>query len=304
MKTVRIGTRGSPLALWQATETARLLRTAGYAVDVIPIRTTGDRRTDVPLAAIGGKGLFVKELEEALDRGEIDLAVHSLKDVPSILPPRFELFGFLERGDARDAWLQPDRLTLDRLPPNAIVATSAPRRRAQLLARHPRLRIEAIRGNVETRLAKLDERRFDGLVLARAGLERLGRTGAIAGTFTIDEMIPAAGQGIVALEALRSNELARTAAESINDGRSAVAARCERGVLQQFGTLLDCMSCVAVHSSMEGRAITVRAFVSDLDATSVIRVMHHGTDAEGLAISVADELRTRGALALLEVPAA
>lgn len=304
MKTVRIGTRGSPLALWQATETARLLRAAGYAVDVIPIRTTGDRRTDVPLAAIGGKGLFVKELEEALDREEIDLAVHSLKDVPSILPPRFELFGFLERGDARDAWLQPDKLALDTLPPNAIVATSAPRRRAQLLARYPRLRIEAIRGNVETRLAKLDERRLDGLVLARAGLERLGLTAAIAGTFTIDEMIPAAGQGIVALEARRSNELARTAAESISDSRSALAARCERGVLQQFGTQLDCTSCIAVHASIEDRRLTVRAFVSDLDATSVIRVRHRGTDVDALAISVANELRARGALALLEVPAA
>ena len=300
MKTIRIGTRGSPLALWQATETARLLRGTGYAVEIIPIRTTGDHRIEVPLAAIGGKGLFVKELEEALDREEIDLAVHSLKDVPSILPPQFELFGFLERGDARDAWLQPDGLALDALPPNAIIATSAPRRRAQLLARHPRLRIEAIRGNVETRLAKLEERRFDGLVLARAGLERLGRTTAIAGTFTIEQMIPAAGQGIVALEALRLNELARTAAEAINDRRSALAARCERGVLQQFGTQLDCTSCIAVHTSIEGRTITVRAFVSDLDATSVIRVMHHGTDAGALAISVADELRTRGAVAILE----
>lgn len=304
MKNIRIGTRGSPLALWQATETARLLRKAGYAVDVIPIRTTGDRRVDVPLAAIGGKGLFVKELEEALERGEIHLAVHSLKDVPSILPPHFELFGFLERGDARDAWLQPDGLTIDALPSNAVIATSAPRRRAQLLARHPRLRIEAIRGNVETRMAKLAERRFDGLVLARAGLERLGHVGALAETFTIEEMIPAAGQGIVALEALRSNDLARKAAEAINDSRSALAARCERGVLQQFGTQLDCTSCIAVHASIEDREITVRAFVSDLDATSVIRVMHHGRNADALAISVAGELRARGALALLEAPAA
>jgi hydroxymethylbilane synthase len=304
MKTIRIGTRGSALALWQAAETARLLRTAGYAVEGVPIRTTGDRRVDVPLAAIGGKGLFVKELEEALDRGAIDLAVHSLKDVPSILPPRFALSGFLERGDARDAWLQPDRLTLDTMPPDAVVATSAPRRRAQLLASHPRLRIEAIRGNVETRLTKLTERRFDGLVLARAGLERLGLAGEIAGTFTVEEMIPAAGQGIVALEVLRSNALARDAAKAISNRDSALAARCERGVLQQFGAQLDCTSCIAVHASPEGRAITVRAFVSDPDATSVIRVTHRGTDADALAISVAGELRMRGALALLEIPAA
>ncbi|HYK00318.1 MAG TPA: hydroxymethylbilane synthase [Thermoanaerobaculia bacterium] len=296
MTIVRIGTRGSPLALWQANETARLLRDAGFAPEIVEIRTTGDRRVDVPLAAIGGKGLFVKELEEALDRGEIDVAVHSLKDVPSIIPERFALFGFLERGDPRDAWLQPHGLPIAALPTGAVVATSAPRRRAQLLERHPHLNVVAIRGNVDTRIARMQ----DGLVLARAGLVRLGRAHAIVSTFDVDEMVPAAGQGIVALEALRTSVVGRDAAEAINHPRSALAARCERAVLQQFGTILDCTSCVAVHASFDGDAIVVRAFVSDFDGTSAVRVTHRGIDAEKLVRSVASDLRAGGALPLLE----
>ena len=300
MTDIRIGTRASALALYQATETARLLRLAGYSVVIIPIRTTGDLKHDVPLATIGGKGLFVKELEESLARGEIDLAVHSLKDVPSIVPSRFDLLGFLERADPRDAWIQLDGLPFDAMPRGALIATSAPRRQAQLLARRPDLRIEPIRGNVETRLARLSERRHDGIVLASAGLTRLGLQHHITAHFTVEEMVPAAGQGIVALEGLRDNALAREAAAAINHPRSALAARCERGVLQQFGTQLDCTSCIAVHASFENNDITLRAFVSDLAATEVIRVTHHGSDADVLMHSVADELRERGALQLLE----
>jgi hydroxymethylbilane synthase len=301
MTNVRIGTRGSPLALWQANETARLLGEAGYSARIIPIRTTGDARTDVPLATIGGKGLFVKELEEALDRDDIDLAVHSLKDVPSVIPERFELFGFLERADPRDAWLQPNGLPVEALAPGAVVATSAPRRRAQLLQHFPHLRVEPIRGNVETRIARLNDRLYDGLVLARAGLLRLGLESAIVSAFGVDQMVPAAGQGIVALEGLRSNALAREAGEAIDHAWSALAARCERGILQQFDTLLDCTSCVAVHATLEESAIVVRAFVSDPDATDAVRVTQRGTDPEALVLSVARELRERGALHLLEV---
>jgi hydroxymethylbilane synthase len=304
MNEIRLGTRSSPLALWQANEAARLLREAGHTVQLVPIRTTGDLRRDVPLASIGGKGLFVKELEEALDRGAIDLAVHSLKDVPSILADRFTLAAFLERGDPRDAWVQPEGERIESLPPGAIVATSAPRRRAQLLARFPTLRVEPIRGNVETRLAKLERRRYDGLVMARAGLERLGFTDTIAATFSLDEMIPAAGQAIVALEGLRTNHLACEAAQLIDHGRSALAAQCERGVLQHFGTQLDCMSCIAVHASFEDGAFVIRAFVSDLDASNVIRVTRRGTDAAALVSSVAEDLCARGAAELLEGRAA
>ena len=300
MRTVRIGTRSSPLALWQANETSRLLARAGFGVEIIPIRTTGDLRRDVSLAAIGGKGLFVKELEEALDRGEVDVAVHSLKDVPSIIPDRFELLGFLERADPRDAWLQPHGVAIGDLPAGAVVATSAPRRRAQILERHPHLKVEAIRGNVETRIAHLEHHHFDGLVLARAGLVRLGRDGAIVRTFGVEEMIPAAGQGIVALEGLRTNALAREAAQTIDHGRSALAARCERGVLQQFGVRLDCTSCVAVHADIDDGTITLRAFVSDGDGGSAVRVMERGSDAQALVVSVYRALCDGGALSMLE----
>jgi hydroxymethylbilane synthase len=181
-----------------------------------------------------------------------------------------------------------------------VIATSAPRRRAQILARHPRLRVDAVRGNVETRVGKLRDGSYDGMVLATAGLMRLGRANDIVSSFSVDEMIPAAGQGIVALESLRANMLARDAAAAINHARSALAAQCERGVLQQFGTRLDCTSCIAVHASSDGGEITIRAFVSDPDGTAALHVTQKDMDAEAVVKRVADELFDRGAIALLE----
>ncbi len=265
---LRIGTRGSKLALWQAEETARLLRAVGYEPELVIVKTTGDKRTDVSLASIGGKGLFIKELEEALERGEIDLAVHSLKDVPSLIPEHFTLAGFLERADPRDAWVHPSNVPIADLPAGSIVGTSSPRRRAQLLALFPHLRIEDIRGNVDTRIEKARRGDYAGIVLASAGLTRLGRADEITSYFSIDEMIPAAGQGIVAIECLASNERARAAARSINHEESERAALNERGMLQKFGTRLDCYSAVAVHwSGGELRAFVagVRARGSDID---------------------------------------
>ena len=242
---LRIGTRGSALALWQANEVARRL---GVPAEIVTLKTTGDKRQDVSLAAIGGKGLWVKELEEALLRREIDLAVHSLKDVPSIIPEQFTLAGFLERADPRDAWVQIEGRPIGDMPAGARIATSAPRRRAQLRARWPHLRVEEIRGNVDTRLRKLREGLYDGGVLASAGLTRLGRAAEITSTFSFDDMLPAAGQGIIAIETLRDDDRALAAAASITHAPTAAAARCERGVLQKFGTLLDCYSAVGVHA--------------------------------------------------------
>src|SRR5438105_2422137 len=179
---LRIGTRGSQLALWQANEVARRI---GRPSQIVPIRTTGDKRTDVSLASIGGKGVFIKELEEALQRGEIDIAVHSLKDVPSIVPSQFALAAFLERGDPRDAWVQLDGIPIQALRDGSKVATSAPRRRAQLRALYPKLRVEDIRGNVDTRMNKLRAGLYDGAILATAGLKRLGRDGEITSYIAI-----------------------------------------------------------------------------------------------------------------------
>ena len=278
--TLRIGTRGSALALWQANEVARLL---GGDTEIVTLKTTGDKRQDVSLAAIGGKGLWVKELEEALLRGEIDLAVHSLKDVPSILPEQFVLAAFLERADPRDAWVHPAGQTIDAMKPGAKIATSAPRRRAQLQARWPHLKIEEIRGNVDTRLRKIREGLYDAGVLAAAGLTRLGL--AFTSTFSLDEMIPAAGQGIVAVETLRGNE---AICAHINHEASAIAARCERGVLQKFGTVLDCYSPIAVHCVPNG-AITIRAFYERPDG-SAVRVERSGANADDVITAVYEGL--------------
>lgn len=290
---IRIGTRGSALALWQANEVARSL---SMESELVIVKTTGDKRQDVPLAAIGGKGLFVKELEEALEDGRIDIAVHSLKDVPSLIPEQFVLAAFLQRADPRDAWIHPHGLSLDALPAGATVATSAPRRRAQLLARRPDLRVEPIRGNVDTRLEKVRSGQYDAIVLAGAGLTRLGRTDVITSFFDVDEMVPAAGQGIVALEILATNMRAHEAARSINHAPSETAALSERGVLQQFGTRLDCYSSVAVHATT-GETLSIRAFLSDYDGTRALRASHSGPDA---VTRVAQDLMDQGALELLQ----
>lgn len=296
---IRIGTRGSQLALWQADETARRLTTAGYEPELHIVKTTGDKRQDVSLATIGGKGLFIKELEETLERGEVDIAVHSLKDVPSIIPDHFVLAGFLDRADPRDAWVHPDGRAISEMPAGAVIGTSAPRRRTQLLNLFPQFRIDDIRGNVDTRINKARDGQYAGIILASAGLTRLGRAGEITSYFSVDEMLPAAGQGIVGIECLRTNEFAQEAVRRISHNPSALAARCERGVLQKFGEQLDCYSAVAVHCTVAGDEITLRAFFSDYDATRAIRARNSGTDPDAVINAVYDELVAQGAQELL-----
>jgi hydroxymethylbilane synthase len=264
MSALRIGTRGSQLALWQANEVQRLLALAGHEAEIVIVKTTGDKRADVSLASIGGKGLFIKELEEALERDEIDVAVHSLKDVPSIIPEHFTLAAFLERADPRDAWVHVEGKAIAEMPDGAVIGTSAPRRRAQLAQLFPHLRAEDIRGNVDSRIRKAREGQYAGLVLAAAGLTRLGRANEITSYFSIGEMLPAAGQGIVAIECLASNERARLVARTINHEASETAATNERGVLPKFGTRLDCYSAVAVHCEPSG---VIHAFVAGIRAS-------------------------------------
>ncbi|MCU1347154.1 MAG: hydroxymethylbilane synthase [Acidobacteria bacterium] len=303
MTPLRIGTRGSQLALWQANEVVRRLSEIGIRSAIVTIRTTGDKRQDVPLASIGGKGLFIKELEEALERGTIDCAVHSLKDVPSIVPPQFALASFLERADPRDAWVHLDAVPIADLPPGSVVGTSAPRRRAQLRALHPGLKIEEIRGNVDTRINKIRAGLYDGAILAAAGLTRLGRSSEITSYFSPDEMLPAAGQGIVAIETLAADTATRELVERISHDATASAALCERGVLQKFGQRLDCYSAVAVHATAAGGEITIRAFLSDPAGTRAIRASLRGTDPEELIGGVAEGLLSQGAIELLRMHA-
>jgi len=289
---VRIGTRGSQLALWQANEVARRLGEFGHRCEIVPVRTTGDKRHETSLASIGGKGVFIKELEEALSRGEVDLAVHSLKDVPSIVSPEFALTAFLERADPRDAWVQLDGIPINQMPDGATVATSAPRRRAQLRARFPKLHTAEIRGNVDTRINKLRAGLYDGAILACAGLQRLGREGEITSRFSIDEMIPAAGQGIVVIETLAGP--AEDIVRPINHTPTQVAALCERGVLQKFGSLLDCYSAVAVHATID-RPLTIRAFFGELEGNRTIRLRQSGSDAVELIDRIYEALVAAGA---------
>lgn len=301
LEPLRIGTRGSALALWQAREAARLLEAAGIASTIHVIRTTGDRRADVPLALIGGKGVFIKELEESLMKGEIDVAVHSLKDIPTLTSPEFTLAAFLTRADPRDAWIQPDGLLPGDLKHGSKVGTSAPRRRAQLTNLYSHLDLEEIRGNVDSRLAKLQEGHYDAIVLAAAGVNRLGRADVVTHLFSVDEMIPAAGQGTVVLETLTERIDLREQVAAITDHRAEVESQCERGVLEQFGTSLDCYSAVAVHATLTEGELVIRAFLSDLKGNDAIRVVRNTEPefATTLVVTVAGELIAEGALELL-----
>jgi len=298
-ETIRIGTRGSQLALSQANEVSNRLAELGYRPEIVVIKTTGDKRTDTSLASIGGKGLFIKELEEALTRGDVDVAVHSLKDVPSIIPERFVLAGFLKRADPRDAWVQLDGTPIEALRGGAVVGTSAPRRRAQLRLLFPSLKLEEMRGNVDTRINKLRAGLYDGAVLASAGLIRLGRGSEITAQFDVEQMVPAAGQGIVAIECNTDDDRSRAAATAINHAPSEVAARAERGVLQKFGEALDCYSAVAVHATVNGH-VTIRAFFGEIEGDRNLRVTRDGNDADAVVQQVFDELVDRGAMELLK----
>jgi len=295
-RSVRIGTRGSQLALWQANEVGKHLAEQGYRPEVVTYRTTADKRQDVSLASIGGKGLWVKELEEALLGREIDVAVHSLKDVPSVIPEQFVLAAFLKRADPRDAWVSLEDIPIASLPEGALIGTSAPRRRAQLRQLYPHLRIDDIRGNVDTRINKLRAGLYDGAILASAGLMRLGRSSEITSYFSTDEMLPACGQGIVAVETLRGHS---EVAASINHAPTALAAYCERGVLQKFGARLDCYSACAVHATFDDGALTLRAFFGELEGDRSIRVTRTGRDADAVIDEMYRELVGRGAMELV-----
>jgi len=299
---LRIGTRGSKLALWQATNVQQRLAGRGVDSTLVVIKTTGDMRTDVPLSAVGGKALFLKELEAALEERAIDLAVHSLKDVPSILDPAFELAAYVERSDPRDAWLSRSG-TAWRDPAILHIGSSSPRRRAQLLAARRDLNITMLRGNVDTRIEKMRRGEFDGIVLAAAGLVRLERANEITSFFTHDEMLPSAGQGIIAVETLRDGK-AREAVAILDDPAVRLVAEVERGVLQSFGTLLDCYSSVAVHAyiDVDNGALSAHAFFSDLEGLHVIRDHEEGapSDAARVVGDLAEKLKLSGAEKLLE----
>lgn len=269
MRKIKIGTRASKLALWQAEFVAAKLRKffPTLEIELVKVRTTGDKILDAPLAKIGGKGLFIKELELQLSSGEIDLAVHSLKDVPTELPKNFQIAAITKRAQPFDAFVSNNFQTFDALPKNSVVGTSSLRRAAQILSLRPDLQIKNLRGNVETRLKKLDAGDFDAIILAAAGLERLGYSARIRELLT--EIIPAAGQGALAIETRADDKEIFPYVQKLNDDETCVAVEVEREFLSEVGG--SCQIPVGVFATIDGDKINVRALIASIDGKKIVR---------------------------------
>ncbi len=294
-----IATRESRLALWQAEHVQALLRQQGHAVQLLGMTTQGDQILDRSLSKVGGKGLFVKELEVALEQGAADLAVHSLKDVPMDLPEGFALVGVMEREDPRDAWVSPHFARIEDLPQGAVVGTSSLRRTVLLRALRPDLRIEPLRGNLDTRLRKLDEGQYAGIVLAAAGLKRLGLSERIRHIFSTDQMLPAAGQGALGLEIRAQRTELNQALAFLAHSPTWIAVAAERAVSRAMGG--SCSMPLAAHAEWVGTQLRLRAAWGDPDgAPGLIRSQIEGAaptlaEAERLGTQVADQLKAQGA---------
>jgi hydroxymethylbilane synthase len=297
MATLRIGSRGSQLALWQASHIAERLRQAGHDLTIEIIKTTGDKVLDVALSRVGTKGMFTKELEEALAAERIDLAVHSLKDLPTELPAGFALAAITEREDPRDALVSRRYSALKELPPRARVGTSSLRRQAQLHALRNDLEIIPLRGNVDTRLRKLESGEFDAIILAAAGLKRLGAGAGLAHVLSADEMCPAAGQGALAIEVRDDDTTTRAALRFLNHESSALAVTAERAALAKLGG--GCQVPIGAYAQVQNGKIQLMAVVARPDGSEVIREQQSGTDAERLGAAVGEALLRRGAAAIL-----
>jgi len=296
---IRIGTRGSALALWQARHVRDRLQVLGHAVDIVTITTTGDRLLDKRLEAVGGKGAFLKEIEEALLAREVDLAVHSLKDVPTQIPAGLELCAFLERADPRDALLSRSGAELDALPPGARVGTTSLRRQSQLRVRRPDLAIADLRGNVDTRVRKLHAGEFDAILLAVAGLTRLGRAAEITQVIPSDVLLPAPGQGAIALECRSDDAGVRSAATALHHEATARAVAAERAFLAALGGGCNVPLGALAEPEGESGALRLRGFVGREDGSVSVRGETRGADPAALGRALADDLLRQGALPLL-----
>ena len=305
MKKLVIATRRSRLALWQAQHIAERLQSAhaGLRVELLPMSTRGDELIDRRLDEAGGKGLFVKELENAMADGRADLAVHSMKDVPAELPPGFMLAAIGEREDPRDALVSSQYQTLAQMPNGATVGTSSLRRQAQIVERHPGLEVRLLRGNVDTRLAKLDRGEYDAIVLAAAGLTRLGLQARIKARLDAEEMLPAPGQGALGVECLAARAEVLALLAPLADAATAACVRAERTVSRVLGG--SCTLPLAAFAEMAqnraGNRLRLRALVASSDGKRVIRSELNGdvADPEALGNQVAQDLRRQGADAIL-----
>jgi hydroxymethylbilane synthase len=321
-RTIRIGSRGSQLALWQANHILDALRAAGHTAEIEVIRTTGDRMQQPGFVAppgLDGKGIFIKEIEEALAAGEIDLAVHSLKDLPTTIAPQFTLAAIPKRADARDVWVCEAYWALHTLPMGGRIGTTSPRRRAQILALRPDVTFVEIRGNIDTRLRKLEEGQCDALVLAAAGLDRLGRTESVHQRFAPEELCPAPGQGALAIETRHPDHPACTNPNPARDKaiREAVAfldhphtrycVQAERITLDALGG--GCQLPIGAHcvppSEIKPGHWRMYAQVVSPDGESMIQIETEATldtPAGDLGLWVANDLKAKGALDLIHAP--
>lgn len=298
---LRIGTRASQLALWQANWVKAELeqRYAGLSVELVKIKTLGDKILDVPLAQVGGKGLFVKEIEEAMLRSEIDLAVHSMKDVPTEFPEGLGLVVTTKREDPRDALISRDICFKD-LPPNARIGTSALRRQAQLLAVRPDLEMVIIRGNVETRIRKLEEDKLDAVILAAAGLNRLGFAEKATELLSVDLSIPAIGQGALGLECRLDDVETREMLAFLNHPPTAAAVSAERALLRRCEG--GCQVPIAAHGVVTGEHLTLTGLIASVDGREIIKEVAEGSfhEPEKLGEGLADLLLAQGGKRILE----
>ena len=296
---LRIGTRGSPLALWQAREVqARLAAAHGVAPEAIAItviKTSGDIIQDRPLSEVGGKGLFTKEIEQALSDNRIDLAVHSSKDMPTLLPDGLMLAACLPREDVRDAFISRKAATLAGLPRGAVVGTASLRRQAMVKRLRPDLQVVSFRGNVETRLKKLDDGVVDATLLAFAGLKRLGRADVVTAILEVDAFLPAVGQGAIGIETRADDDRTRDLVARIGDPDTLTALTAERAFL----AVLDgsCRTPIAGHARVAGNTVTFRGLILRPDGSESLETSRSGAAAEAVALGIdaGRELKGRAA---------
>ncbi len=298
MAKLRIGSRGSQLALWQANHISALLREQGHDVELEIIKTTGDKITDVALAQVGTKGMFTKEIEDALAEGRVDLAVHSLKDLPTELPPGFELVAITTRVNPRDVFLSVNYDSVKSLPTGARIGTSSLRRQAQLKVARPDLDVHPLRGNVDTRVRKLEEGEYDAIILAAAGLTRLGKTQLVKETLSEEFMCPAAGQGALGIEIRLGDLEMRKHLAFLNDADARAATTCERALLNKLGG--GCQVPIGAFAEVKNGMLHLSAIVAQPDGSVILREQQSGSDPVALGEQVGDTLLKRGATRILE----
>ena len=299
---IRIATRKSALALWQAEYVKARLEQAhpGLTVSLVPMVSRGDKLLDAPLAKIGGKGLFVKELETALLENEADIAVHSMKDVPMDFPEGLGLYCICEREDPRDAFVSNAYDSLDALPAGSVVGTSSLRRQAQLLARRPDLKIQFLRGNVNTRLAKLDAGEYDAIILAAAGLIRLGFDDRIRSSISAEDSLPAGGQGAVGIECRSADSDVHALLAPLHHRETALRVTAERALNKHLNG--GCQVPIACYALLEDDQLWLRGLVGQPDGSLLLRAEERAasSDAEALGVRVAEALLAQGADAILQ----